>query len=127
MNQKIEDDIPFEAIFIASFWILLSVLVFYFISFIQSYYWITLLLTFIGTGFIFIGWGVLIFNKYAFYASAILCVLCLSPNILILPSMFYLIISRSFGYSHFLVTLLLLSFIPVLVLQIKIRTYYINK
>jgi len=124
MDEAVEHKNPFGILLLATFWMLLSIPFFYLSSFAGSYRWIVLVLTLIGTSFILIGWGLIILNKYAFFASFILALLGLVPNLYILPSLWYFISSGNFNPTFLLLVGLFLSFIPITIYHVKISSLY---
>ena len=126
MAQEVEQERPLGVVLLAVFWILLSIPLFFLSSYMRYNEFVVLFFTLFGTLFILVGWGLLIFSKYAFYISFVLCLLGLLPLILLLPSVISAIAYGYFYLAGFFPFLFFLVFLPILVYQIKVRKLYIS-
>jgi len=112
MTSEDSQDTPLGVLLIATFWIFVGV---WFFTLMSSYGYYnavaSLFFTLTGTFFIILGWGLIILNKWAFYAALVLSILGLFSMLYGVSAFIYILIS---GLSSFLVIpLITFSFIPM--------------
>jgi hypothetical protein len=110
---------PLGLILIAVFWVVVGTLIISQIapfllssSFVFSI--IGLIVVFLGTGFILIGWGLLVLKRWAFFSALILSLLSLIPLALLTISLFISFIMNYRYYIDYLVNLYVVSSVLIL-------------
>jgi hypothetical protein len=110
---------PLGLILIAVFWVVVGTLIISQIapfllssSFVFSI--IGLIVVFLGTGFILIGWGLLVLIRWAFFSALILSLLSLIPLALLTISLFISLIMNYRYYIDYLVNLYVVSAVLIL-------------
>lgn len=112
MTSEDSQDTPLGVLLIATFWIFVGVWFFILMSSYGYYNAVaSLFFTLFGTFFILLGWGLIILNKWAYYASLVLSVLGLFSMFYGVSALIYISIGSYFSSGVIFLTTFL--FIPM--------------
>jgi len=126
MNSVDNEGAPLGVILISFFWILVGTL---FLLMMQSFFQfnspLIFIFIFLGTFFVFLGWGLLTLKKWAWSISLIISIIGLVPMLYIIPTLIYGSIGGSLSnmmcYSTFLL------FLPIILYLIKKQKIFSEK
>lgn len=95
MEQKNTKDAPLGILLITTFWIFSGVWFISMMSYSSSYNIFTFIFTLMGTFFIFLGWGLLTLQRWAWIASVVISIIGLVISIEIAIGGFFIFIHGS--------------------------------
>lgn len=124
MNKPEEKQTPLGILLIFTMWILIATYFFSLLSQAKDSPIALMVIISIGILFIFLGWGLITFNKWAYYASIIISIIGAFIAISAFP---YLIFAFSVNSESGFVVLTYLCFIPMPFYLVKKMNLYVEQ